>query len=88
MKIVAKLKEKMRGAGFLCWTCKDREINKDLNQKIMFFFMGSEAFYESFSQMILQGHTILNGYDITKIQIVAFVASFVMLAKTSISFEI
>lgn len=48
--------------------------------------VGAEAFFESFPQMILQGYTILYGHDVTNVQKVTIVASFVLLARTSIVF--
>ena len=47
---------------------------------------GGEAFCESFPQMVLQGYTILYGYEATTVQRVTIVASFVLLARTCIVF--
>jgi len=68
-------------------TYKSREYDTDTNQ-IVTTLLGSEAFWESFSQMCLQGYTILYGYAITNVQIVAIMASFLFLSKVSINYDI
>jgi len=62
--------------------------DQNANFWFTFFFLGTEAFVESFWQMVLQGHTILYGYEVTKVQIVSVFASYFLLAKTAISFDI
>ena len=49
--------------------------------------VGLEAFWESFPQMVLQVCTLLYGYPITSIQRVTIMTSFLLLAKTSISYD-
>ena len=56
--------------------------------KFVQFVVGAEAFFESFVQLTLQEYTILYGYPVTKTQIATIVASFIMLARASILFEI
>ena len=56
--------------------------------KFLQFVVGAEAFFESFIQLTLQEYTILYGYPVTKTQIATMVASFIMLARASILFEI
>ena len=63
--------------------CHDDECLRIIN-----ILLGAEAFFESFTQLTLQCFTILYGYPITKIQVVAISASFLMLARTSILFNI
>ena len=46
--------------------------------------VAAEAFFESFPQMILQGYTILYGYEVTTAQIISICASFLLLARTCI----
>ena len=50
--------------------------------------VGAEAFFESFPQILLQGYTILYGYEVTTIQKVTIVASFVLLARTAIVYDL
>ena len=73
---------------FLIQTCYKREINKSGKQFIMLLLISIEASYESFPQMVLQGYTIMYGYDVTKIQIVTIVTSFLLLSKTAITYDI
>ena len=49
--------------------------------------VGLEAFWESFPQMVLQVCTLLYGYPITSIQRATIMTSFLLLAKTSISYD-
>jgi hypothetical protein len=63
-------------------------MNEEANKGIMLFLIGTEAFYESFSQMVLQGYTIMYGYDTTTIQMVTIAASFLLLSKTVITYDI
>lgn len=50
--------------------------------------LGFEAFWESFSQMVLQGYTILYKYDITKVQMITIFASFTLLIRKNKFFHI
>ena len=50
--------------------------------------VAAEAFFESFPQMILQGYTILYGYEVTTVQIFSICASFGLLAKTCIEIDL
>ena len=52
------------------------------------FFVGMEAFFESFTQLTLQGFTILYGYQTTSIQLITMTVSFLLLSRTSILFDI
>ena len=60
----------------------------DDRMKFVQFVVGAEAFFESFIQLILQEYTILYGYPVTMTQIATMAASFIMLARASILFEI
>ena len=60
---------------------------KDL-LKFALVMVGAEAFFESFPQILLQGYTILYGYEVTTLQKVTIVASFVLLARTAIVFDL
>ena len=57
-------------------------------RKIGLMAFGMEAFFESFCQLVLQGYTILYGYDVTITQAVSISFSFLTLARTSILFDI
>ena len=74
--------------GFLIHTCCNCKMDKGDNQMIMLFLIGTEAFYESFSQMVLQGFTIMYAYDPTNIQMLTIAASFLLLSKTVITYHI
>ena len=50
--------------------------------------VGVEAFFESFPQMVLQGFTIIYGYEVTTVQLIAISGSFVLLARTCIVFDL
>ena len=56
-------------------------------QGVAMTMVGLEAFWESFPQMVLQVCTLLYGYPITPIQRVTIITSFILLAKTSISYD-
>ena len=62
-------------------------VNKKI-QQLTLIAVGAEAFFESFSQMVLQGNTILYGYEVTVIQIITVIASFILLARTAILYDI
>ena len=57
-------------------------------RKIGLMAFGMEAFFESFCQLVLQGYTILYGYEVTITQVVSISFSFLTLARTSIIFDI
>ena len=65
-----------------------RSCREDGCQTYLYVFAGAEAIFESFTQLILQGFTILYGYPTTKIQSATILVSFVMLARASILFDI
>ena len=48
-------------------------------------YVGAEAYFESFPQLVLQVYTICNGYNVTSIQIISIVFSLFSIAKTSVS---
>ena len=48
-------------------------------------YVGAEAYFESFPQLVLQVYTICNGYCVTTIQIISIVFSLFSIAKTSVS---
>ena len=50
--------------------------------------VGNEAFFESFPQILLQCFTICYGYEVTTVQKVAIFASFVMLARIAIVYDL
>ena len=50
--------------------------------------VGAEAFFESFPQMILQLFTIAYGYEITTAQKVSIFASFLLISRTAISYDL
>ena len=51
-------------------------------------WVGAEAYYESFPQLVLQLYILLNGYNVTKIQIGSIFFSVVTITNTSISTDI
>ena len=55
--------------------------------EIMVVMVAFEAYFEAFPQLLLQTYTIINGYPVTKIQLLAMSASFILLAKISIQFD-
>ena len=57
-------------------------------QRVAMLALGMEAFIECFSQLSLQGFTILYGYNITTTQVVSVTFSFLSLARTTIMFDI
>ena len=62
-------------------------VRKDF-QQLAKILVGSEAFFKSFTKMVFQGYTIIYGYETTFIQIITILTSFILLAKTSIVFDI
>lgn len=62
-------------------------FNADLRQWAL-GMVGMEAFFEGVAQIILQGFTIIYGHDPDRIQIATVSASFLLLAKMSIEFDI
>ena len=77
---------------------KGKEIRNTKNGKLEKFTQsmksavdfgeGIEAFYESFPQLVLQGYTLLYGYEITTTQLVCIIASLIMLSKSVIQNDI
>ena len=61
--------------------------NKNMETFVV-LMIGMEAFFESFTQIVLQGYVILYGYNVTTTQIITIMASFILLAKTSICYDI
>ena len=51
-------------------------------------WVGAEAYYESFPQLVLQLYILLNGYNVTKIQIGSIFFSVLTITNTSISTDI
>ena len=51
-------------------------------------WVGAEAYYESFPQLVLQLYILLNGYDVTTIQIVSIVWSVVSITNNAIATDI
>ena len=49
------------------------------------YYVGAEAYFESFPQLALQLYTICNGYDMTTVQIISIIFSLFSIAKTSIT---
>ena len=47
-------------------------------------FVSAEAYFESFPQLALQVHTILNGHKVSTVQVVSMLFSLVTLTKTAI----
>ena len=60
----------------------------EVYQGYMAIGVALEAFLESFLQLILQTYTIFYGYEITNTQIATICASFFILSKASIDFEL
>ena len=56
--------------------------------KILTVFVGQEAFFESFPQILLQCFTISYGYEVTTVQMVTIFASFCLLARVSIVYDL
>ena len=50
--------------------------------------IGNEAFSESFPQILLQCFAIANGYDVTTVQKVTIFASFLLLARVAIVYDL
>ena len=48
-------------------------------------FVGAEAYFESFPQLVLQIYALLNGYSVTTTQLVSIGFSFLSLASTAIT---
>ena len=57
-------------------------------QKASTVMVGHEAFFESFPQILLQCFTIAYGYDTTIMQWVTIFASFILLARVSIAYDL
>lgn len=76
----------------LCCSVEDRYIGdlymSNSMEKWALGLVAMEAFFESAAQMVLQGFTIIYGYQVTAIQGVTIAASFILLAKMSIEFDI
>ena len=51
-------------------------------------FVGAEAYFESFPQLVLQIYTILNGYQVTTTQLVSIGFSFLSLANTAVTTDL
>ena len=51
-------------------------------------WVGAEAYYESFPQLVLQLYILLNGYNVTKIQIGSILFSVVTITNTSMRTDI
>ena len=67
--------------------CRGAKVHKSARQIGLMAF-GMEAFFESFCQLVLQGYTILYGYQVTITQAVSISFSLLALARTSILFDI
>merc|ERR1712135_37065 len=67
--------------------CRKKEVN-DKTKLWLVTFVGAEASFECFPQILLQLFTILNGYTTNPLQMLTIVASFVALAMSAISQDI
>jgi hypothetical protein len=70
------------------WSVIKTVIDKDHSIVNTMIMVGGETFFESFPQLVLKGFTILYGYDSGYVQWFTIVASFVLLAKISISYDV
>ena len=66
---------------------KNSDACKD-HQMYLTAAIGMEACLESFSQLLLQIYTILYGYKVTTTQIITILASFFLIARTSMLLDI
>jgi len=66
---------------------KKKEVREQANARIT-IASGLEASLEALPQLVLQLHTILNGYETTWIQILSIVSSFTTIAISSITCDI
>lgn len=57
-------------------------------QKTSTVMVGQEAFFESFPQILLQCFTIAYGYETTIVQWVTIFASFILLARVAIAYDL
>ena len=57
-------------------------------QKASTVMVGHEAFFESFPQILLQCFTIAYGYEVTTVQEVSILASFFLLARVAIVYDL
>ena len=60
----------------------------EVDQELGLMYMGGEALFESFPQIVLQVFTIAYGNDSTIVQKITIVGSFFLLARTSILFDL
>ena len=57
-------------------------------REMSMMMVGNEAFFESFPQILLQCFTIAYGYEVTTVQKIAIFASFIMLARIAIVYDL
>ena len=66
-----------------------RACSNDISvNKMTVSMTGGEAFFGCFPQLVFQGVSIIYGYETNGVQTLVILASFILLTKTSIAFDI